>query len=393
MPHLFTSNPIPVRPRGKERKRVLLALHYYDYRHHAGVARYAAEQGWVLEDADSQKRVLPERWTGHGIVSFHGSSAEFISWLGRAGTPVVDIGEYEEYSAFPRVKTDADKIARMAVRHFAERGYRQVGFTWEHETPVSRRRSAALRVAAESMGMSFREVPLHRVAELKDALPPLLPIGILAVNDALAVQALSALEDADILVPEQAAVLGIDNFEYRCMPAYVPISSVDPDMERVGYEAAALLDKLMAGERAPTAPILISPTRIVERDSTRMLAVADVEVARALRFIMAKFREMIGLGDVARATGLSLRRLQTRFKDALGRTILQEINGRRVKHAQEVLASTNLKIRAVASESGFASAVKLIRVFKQYVGTSPKRYRRQVRRGEVEGAVEKVAAE
>jgi len=362
----------------------LLALQYYDYRHHAGVARYAAEQGWILEDAQSQNRSLPATWTGHGIVSFHGSSAEFIGWLREAGTPVVDIGEYEEFSSFPRVKTDADQIARLAVKHFAERGYRQVGFTWEVDSPVSRRRGAALRVAAESMGLGFCEVPIYRLAELKNASPALLPIGILAVNDALAVRALSALEDADILIPEQAAVLGIDNFEYRCVPAVVPVSSIDPDQERVGYEAAALLDRLMAGGAAPTSPILISPKGIVERDSTRMLAVADVEVARALRFIMARFREMISLGDVARATALSLRRLQTRFKEALGRTILQEINGRRVEHAKELLAQTNQKIRSVAAESGFASAVKLIRVFKQYVGTSPKRYRRQIRRNDVE---------
>src|SRR3954470_10598704 len=92
------------------RKRVLLLLQYYDYRHHAGVARYAAKAGWALEDAYTMVRGLPETWDGDGIVSFHGASQEFVTWLGTARVPVVDIGEYEEYSDFPRVTTDADRI-------------------------------------------------------------------------------------------------------------------------------------------------------------------------------------------------------------------------------------------------------------------------------------------
>jgi LacI family transcriptional regulator len=115
---------------------------------------------------------------------------------------------------------------------------------------------------------------------------------------------------------------------------------------------------------------------VVQRDSTDMLAVADVEVAKALRFIGQNFRKRLGLRDVAKATTVSLRRLQTRFKEVLGRTILQEINGRRVRHAQDLLKATGMKVRVVAGECGFGSSIKLIRVFKQYVGTSPKRYRR-----------------
>jgi LacI family transcriptional regulator len=115
-----------------------------------------------------------------------------------------------------------------------------------------------------------------------------------------------------------------------------------------------------------------------------MLAIEDVEVAKALRFVIARFKQNVGLRDVARATGISLRRLQTRFKERLGRTILQEINGRRVTHAQTLLKTTNKKIHTVATECGFGGSVKMIRVFKQYVGTSPKRYRKELRRAEIQ---------
>jgi LacI family transcriptional regulator len=171
----------------------------------------------------------------------------------------------------------------------------------------------------------------------------------------------------------------------------VSLSSIDPDQERVGYEAAAMLDRLMRGERLSQAAVRVPPVGVVVRDSTDLPAVGDLEVAKALRFVMQNFHTPIGLGDVAAATTVSLRRLQTRFKREMGHTILQEINGRRVRHAQSLLAGTGKKIRAVAGESGFESSVKLIRVFRQYTGTSPRKYRRTERatalavRGDVPG--------
>src|SRR3954470_12184794 len=104
------------------RKRVLLVLQYYDYRHHSGVARYAAKAGWALEDAYTMIRGLPDTWEGDGIVSFHGHAQPFIDWLNAQTVPIVDMGEYGPYSQFARVAPDNEKIAAMAVEHFASRG-------------------------------------------------------------------------------------------------------------------------------------------------------------------------------------------------------------------------------------------------------------------------------
>jgi len=370
--------------RRTNRKRVLLVLQYYDYRHHSGVAKYAAKAGWALEDAYTMVRSLPETWDGDGIVSFHGPSPEFVDWLKKAKVPVVDIGEYEDFSDFPRVTTDAIKITRLAVDHFIEHGYKNIGFTWLFDNVFKAKRLAAARQVAEARGLKFWDVQLDQIASLPRQ--GALPIALLAANDGTAVRALRACEDAGILVPEEVAILGVDNFEYRCVPASVPLSSIDADQERLGYEAAAQLDKLMSGGTLAQQITEIPPVGIVQRDSTNMLAVADVEVAKALRFVIANFKNHVGLQDVAKATSLSLRRLQTRFKDQLGRTILQEINGRRVKHAQELLQTTSKKIRVIASECGFGGSVKLIRVFRQYAGTSPKRYRIEIHKAETQDA-------
>jgi LacI family transcriptional regulator len=359
---------------GKSRKRVLLLLQDYDHRHHAGVARYAAQAGWALEDAYTQLRSLPDNWEGDGVISFHGPSQQFVDWLKRAKVPVVDMGEDQGISDFPRVQTDNQKIAALAIEHFAERGYRNVGYVWAFDTAIKKRREEAMAAAAAARGLKFFDVPMESLSNL--AAQDAFPIALLAPHDGVAVRALGACEDAGIAVPEQVALLGVDNFDYRCVPASVPLSSIDPDQERVGYDAAGLLDRLMRGETLEQRAIRIPPIGIVQRDSTDMQAVTDLEVARALRFIAKNFRRRLGLSEVARATELSLRRLQTRFKQELNHTILQEINARRVRHAQTLLCETGKKIRVVAGECGFGSAVKLIRVFKQYSGTSPKRYRK-----------------
>ena len=358
-----------------DHKRVLLLLHYYDYRHHAGVARYAAQAGWALEDALTQANELPAHWIGDGVISFHGNSQPFVDWLKARGVPVVDMGDDPGISEFPRVTNDNDAIAAMAVEHFRAKGYRNVGFVWAADGTARRQRMHAVEAAANARGLRFWDVPLERIALLRSE--EAFPIALLAANDGTGVRALRACEDAGILVPEQVILMGIDNFAYRCEPASVSLSSIDADQERVGYEAAAMLDALMNGQEVERALVRVPPVRIVERDSTDMVAVPDVEVARAMRFIALNSQRRVGLRDVARATGISLRRLQTRFKEQLGRTILQEINGRRVKHAKELLRETAKKIRVVAGECGFGNSVKMIRVFKQYEGVSPKRFRRQ----------------
>jgi LacI family transcriptional regulator len=356
------------------RQHVLLACWYYDRDHHIGVARYAAEAGWVLEDTASQVRGLPAEWTGDGIISFHGRSEEYIRFLNNASkrVPVVDIGEYDHLSNFPRVRTDAVAIASMAVDYFAARGFRNVGFI---DSAQQQRRRQAMQEAAQRAGLEFRLISLGDLAKQAATLP--LPIGLVAATDGIAVQAMFIFEAANILVPEQVAVLGIDNDLCRCLPAPVMLSSIDTHREQLGYEAAAMLDRLMRGHPRPRVPLDISPIGIVERESTNILAVDDLEVASALRFIFQNYRRSIGVTDVGDRAGISLRRLQTRFQQKMGKTILDELNARRVEHAQKLLAQTPNKIRQIAIDSGFGDVTRFIRAFRRYTGESPRQYRRQ----------------
>ena len=156
----------PSSPHRRNRKRVLLVLQYYDYRHHSGVARYAAKAGWALEDAYTMIRSLPKTWDGDGIISLHGPSLEFVDWLRTAGSPVVDIGEYESLSDFPRVCTDSQKIAQMAIEHFVARGYKNVGFAWVNDNVIKSKRLGATKAAAAARGLKFWDVHLDEIPNL-----------------------------------------------------------------------------------------------------------------------------------------------------------------------------------------------------------------------------------
>jgi LacI family transcriptional regulator len=239
---------------------VLLATWYYDREHHVGVARYAAEAGWVLQDTQAQTRGFDPNWAGDGVISFHGPAESFIRFLMARTVPVVDIGEYGHLSPFPRVRTDAAAIARMAATYFAGRGFKDVGFV-EGDGSQARRRDA-MRAEAARLGLRFTPVTLAQLRAGDAKLPR--PIGLLAATDGVAIHAMTVLEDLGLRVPEQVALIGVDNDLVRCLPALVTLTSIDPDMQRVGYEAAALLDRLMDGQAPPAEPIDVEPRELVE---------------------------------------------------------------------------------------------------------------------------------
>lgn len=363
-------------PRPNGRKRVQLALWYYDRAHHIGIAKYAAQAGWILDDAYAQVRTLgPHVGDADGIISFHGQSLPDIEMLTALSIhkPIVDIGEYAHLSSLPRIRTDAKLIAKLAVEYFISRGFKNVGFVIQ-ENSAHQRRQLAMQEWAGQYGLnffSFRNSEFRR----REVVPPT-PIALLAATDGCAVQTLLACEELGLRVPEQVAILGIDNDECRVHTAPVSLSSVDPDMERVGYEAAALLDRLMMGGERPTGPIEVPPLGIVERQSTNIIATEDLEVARAIRYILENYREDINVSTITQHTSVSRRHLQTRFKSAVGMPMLEYLNRQRIDFARQRLHETTSKISEIARACGFGDSVRFIRAFRRYTNMSPGEYRR-----------------
>ena len=204
------------------------------------------------------------------------------------------------------------------------------------------------------------------------------PLAIMAPMDDLAVEIVDLCVDLGLKIPQEVGVLGVNNDKLICDFAPVPISSIDDDEFKIGYEGAALLDRIMKGEQPPLHPLLVQPNRVVVRKSTDLLditSVPDRQVAVAVRYIAEHFSSAITTTSVAFAVGVSKRSLQDRFLRHMGRTIHEHIFLKRIEHAKQLLQIPSNKITSVAEASGFGSRERFSRAFKEVVGMNPRTYR------------------
>ena len=184
---------------------------------------------------------------------------------------------------------------------------------------------------------------------------------------------------AGLAVPEDVAIVGVDNFELVCELSNPPLSSVQLPAERIGYESARLLDAMMDGAPARAEPILSPPVRVVTRRSSEVVAVEDKALARALRFIRDHARDGINVATVLAHCRISRSKLEHACEAALGRTPLQEIHRMQVEHACRLLVETDLAMPQVAHQSGLRDAEHLAKLFRPRLGLTPTAYRKRRR--------------
>jgi LacI family transcriptional regulator len=202
----------------------------------------------------------------------------------------------------------------------------------------------------------------------------------MACYDIKAQQLLDVCRELDIAVPEEAAVIGVDDDPLLCNLADPPLSSVICNTHRTGYEAASLLDRMMAGERIGSESVLIKPLGVETRQSTDILAIEDQHVAAAVRFIRQHALTGIDVSDVLRQVPVSRRVLESRFREFVGRTPHQEIVRLRVERVKQLLTETNLPLSVIATRAGFQHNEYLSVAFKNAVGMPPSEFRRATRR-------------
>lgn len=373
------------------KRNILLAITTTHHGLYRGVARFAREHNWHLTTDTLYAATIPRGWKGDGIISHVGYWKELADFISETDCPRVELTNTRPDLAIPCVEGDNHEIGAMAARHFLERGYRN--FAWFPFTNDSinneRRDGFAETIAAEGLG--FVSLPaLHELKNLKwqgnwaknlariakelAALPK--PVAIFCYNDCAAANVLSICQDLGIPVPEQVAIAGVDNDELLCEAVTVPLTSVIHDLEGVGYQGAALLERLMNGEKAPAKIPRISPKGIVLRRSTDMQAVENIEVARALSHIRKNFHlPNLQVPDIVYATKVSRRPLEINFKREVGRTIHEEIVRQRIDKAKDLLAHSKQSVGAIAVASGFGRVNQLHRTFRMHTGETPRKYR------------------
>ena len=213
------------------------------------------------------------------------------------------------------------------------------------------------------------EDEIEGVAQWVKKLPK--PLGIMAGNDIRGIQMLDACRRAGVAVPEEVAVVGVDNEELVCLLAYPPLSSVIPDAFRVGYESAGLLDRMMKGETVTEMLRSIPPFSVATRQSSDVTAIANPCVANAMRFIREHACEGIGVDDVLEHLTVSRSVLQRLFRNELGQTILDAITAMRMQRVKQLLAETDLSLADIADRAGFSYVEYLSTSFRRQTGQSP----------------------
>jgi LacI family transcriptional regulator len=307
------------------------------------------------------------------------------------GVPVVNLRSTLPHLTFPFIGADNKAVARLAGRHLLQRGFRHFGLCW-YRRGYHRGfdvRQEYFRQCVEKVASSYSQFILRRgdlrspswekeqdrIVEWLVSLPK--PVGILAVNDDCGLQVLDACRRAGLGVPDQVAVIGCENDEYACSLSIPPLTSVDLNSERVGYEAAVLLERLMADKPAPKRLPEIEPLGVIARRSTDVLATDDAEVVRAVRFIRSNACRSITAMDVVEHVKIPRTTLQFRVRKVIGCTIHQEIKRVQIARAKELLSSTNMPIKRVARESGFTNVQYFTRVFHQATGETPATFKRR----------------
>ncbi|MFK8112082.1 MAG: XylR family transcriptional regulator [Rubripirellula sp.] len=327
------------------------------------------------------------RWKGDGIIA-RIETDEIAAALRRTKLPVVDVSAARHLLGIPWVETDDNAIAELGVEHLLGRGFRNLAFCGDPGFNWSNWRRDRFRELTESAGLVphvydslSRNDPKYSwtrekrgIARWLSGLP--LPVGILACYDIQAQKVLEVCRELGIAVPEEIAVLGVDNDELLCELADPPLSSIICSTQRTGYEAAALLHRMMSGEQIDSEPVLVAPLGIQTRQSTDILAIDDPDIATALRFLREHALEGINVADVVRHVPLSRRVLESRFKKILGRSPHEELTRLKLERIKELLAETDLSLAEIAVRTGFEHDEYMSVFFRKATGTTPGKFRK-----------------
>ncbi|NQV25270.1 MAG: DNA-binding transcriptional regulator [Rhodopirellula sp.] len=330
-------------------------------------------------------------WKGDGIIA-RIETDEIATAMRRTKRPVVDVSAARHLPGIPWVETDDEAITKMAVEHLVERGFRHLafcgdaGFNWsiwrqQHFERLVREAGCECHLH-QSIPRSDPKYSWNRekrgLANWLKQLPR--PIGIMACYDIKAQQLLDVCRELNIAVPEEVAVLGVDNDRLLCDLADPPLTSVICNSHRTGYEAASLLDRMMSGENVGAESVLVKPLGIETRQSTDILAIDDPDVAAAVRFIRENASNGINISDVLREVPLSRRVLEKRFHRILGRTPHEEITRLRIDRVKRLLTETSLPLTEIARRTGYRHDEYLSVAFKKLVGMPPSSYRKAEQR-------------
>ncbi len=367
----------------------------------SGIASYVRTHGnWKIFYAErrlcDQTPSWFKSWQGDGIIA-HIENPTLLEQIQKRKIPTVNLYECEDTSQMANVYTSEADVGRMAAEHLLERRLEHFAYCGlPGLTPAAPRGKYFVeRLALAGYEVHQYENPhysqtpyISRVEEYEllcedaltewiDSLPK--PVGIMAINDVRAHQVLMSCSENGNTVPNEVAVIGVDNDELICELCQPSLSSIELDSRQVGFEAATLLDRMIDGQSPPEQTTRIGPKRVVPRQSTDVVAVADAETAAAIHFIREHACEGISVNNLLEVTHLSRSTLQRRLLKTIGRSAKAEITRVQLDRVQQLLTETDYPLAQIAPIAGFEYVEGMCNLFKRTLGMTPGQYRKQAR--------------
>ncbi len=355
-----------------------------------GVARFACAHNWHLNCEMAFSGHIPEGWRGDGIITVLDSRDDVVDFVQRSKVPVVDLSVIRPDIEVPRVSGDHRAIGQTAGELFTERGFQHFAWFTTRDDPAARLREQGFRQTVERQAVTLESwiFPARARARADEwsvrsqwlikrlkAIPK--PAAVFAFHDGEAANVLDACLLGGIDVPEEVAILGVDNNPIVCESVRVHLSSVNHDLEGLGHAGAEVLEGLMNGGKPPQSPILIPPRGITERRSTDALAVKELPVRVALQFMRRHYPRLIGPDDAAREAGVPRAHLELEFRKLFHHSMRSELARIRLQRAKELLLTSELPVADVAARTGFNTAQYFNNVFRRETGLTPLNYRRE----------------
>jgi LacI family transcriptional regulator len=360
-----------------------------------GIAGYVrSHKPWSIFLEQRELRAPPPPWLlrreWDGIIC-RSTDRALARRLLKRRIAAVDLNDLYGGLGLSRICSDMRAIGRLGAEHLLERNFRQFAFCgFEHETWSALRRDGFRDAVREAdCTCDLYESPWHgrnvpewdkdqeRMARWIHALPK--PLGLMACNDVRGQQVLNACRSVDVAVPEEVAVVGVDNEEVLCELCDPPLSSVTPNPERIGYEAAELLERLMSDGEATVEERFVAPLGVVMRQSTDVLGIDDPDVVAAVRHIRENACHGLTVDELAAELSVSRSLLERRFRRCLRRSPQQEIRLVQLKRVRQLLTETDLTLDAIATLAGYEHPEYMSVVFKRLAGQTPGEYRQQIR--------------
>lgn len=328
-----------------------------------------------------------EGWRGDGVIALANTDDDFRV-LASLACPVVNLSGVRETSAFPRVRPDYEQLGRMAARHLADQGYRRFGFYGVANVWYSRtfERGFSSELGTRGFQCEVLQVPATLSEKtrwdigqgelelwLGNFKPP---FAVMAAHDPRAAMVIRACESLGLRVPEDVAVIGVNNDTVACESCRPPLTSIERNDHEIGRVAARLLDRLIRGSSAPKGDTVVSPGMVRERSSTDYLAVEHPDLMVVLDYARVHFREPIGVAELVAAGPRSRRWLEDAFVESLGCTPRAFLLRLRFREARRCLTERpEMPLGHVAESCGYSGTRQLNAHFRKELGTEAKRLR------------------